>query len=113
MIRLESGLELNEYWKEVRQTGNERLEEFGFDNWIVTLRPLTSPDPARVETPEEESVVNISTAAKTIDIAVDEQPDLPPQSFVQTKIIDVIDQATETRHDDDFEDSLRDEGGEA
>ena len=113
MIRLEDGLELKEYWKEVRQAGNDRLEEFGFDNWVVTLRPLNAPDSVRVDAPEEESVVNISTATKTIDIAVDEQPDLPPQSFVQTNIIDVIDQATDTRHDDDFEDSLRDDGGEA
>ena len=113
MIRLEGGLELKEYWKEVRQTGNDRLEVFGFDNWVVTLRPLTSPDPERVDAPEEESVVNISTATKTIGIAVNEQPDLPPQSFVQTNIIDVIDQATDMRHDDDSEDSLRDEGGEA
>ena len=48
-----------------------------------------------------------------LDIAVDEQPDLPPQSFVQTSIIDVIDQATDARSDDVFEDLLRDEGGEA
>ena len=113
MIRLEGGLELDEYWKEVRQTGNDRLEEFGFDDWVVTLRPLTVPDPERAEAHEEESVVNISAATKMIDIAVDEQPDLPPQSFVQTNIIDVIDQATDARRDDDFEDSLRDEGGEA
>ena len=113
MIRLEGRLELVEYWREVRQAGNDRLEEFGFDDWVVTLRKLTVPDPERVEAHEEESVVNISAVAKTIDIAVDEQQDLPPQSFVQTNIIDVIDQATDARRDDDFEDTLRDEGGEA
>ena len=113
MIKLEGRLELVEYWREVRQAGNDRLEEFGFDDWVVTLRQLTAPDSERVESHEEESVVNISAAAKTMDIAVDEQQDLPPQSFVQTKIIDVIDQATDARRDDDFEDTLRDEGGEA
>ena len=113
MIRMEGGLGLAEYWREVRQPGNDRLEEFGFDDWVVTLRPLTAPDPERIATHEEESVVNISAATKTLDITVDEQPDLPPQSFVQTNIIDVIDQATDARRDDDFEDLVRDEGGEA
>ena len=70
MIRLEGGFELDECWREVRQTGNDRLEEFGFDNWVMTLRSLTVPDPERVEAHEEESVVNISAVTKTIDIAV-------------------------------------------
>ena len=113
MIRLEGGFEIDEYWREVRQTGNDRLEEFGFDDWVVTLRPLTAPDPERIAAHEEESVVNISAATKTLDITVDEQPDLPPQSFVQTSIIDIIDQAIEARGDDDSEDWLRDIGGEA
>ncbi len=48
-----------------------------------------------------------------LDIAVREQPDLPPGSFVQTSVIDAIDQAIEARGDDDAKDWLRDEGGEA
>ncbi len=70
MIRLLGEFELDEYWREVRQTGNDRLEEFGFDDWVVTFRPLTVPDPERVEAHEEESVVKMNAAAKTIDIAV-------------------------------------------
>ena len=111
MIRLE-GLELDEYWSKVLQTGNDRLEEFGFDDWVVTLRPLTVPDSERAEAHEEERAVNISAATKTLDIVVDEQPYLPPQSFVQTCIIDAIDQAIDARIDDDSEDLLRDAGGE-
>ncbi len=113
MIRLEGGFELDEYWSEVREAGNDRLSEFGYDDWVVTLRPLTVADSERTEADEEESAVNISADTKTLDIAVDEQPDLPPQSFVQTSIIDIIDQANEARGDDDSEDWLRDEGGEA
>ncbi len=113
MIRLEGGFELDEYWREVREAGNDRLKEFGFDDWVVTLRPLTVADSERTEADEEESAVNISADTKTLDIAVDEQPDLPPQSFVQTSIIDIIDQAIEARGDDDSEDWLRDLGGEA
>ena len=113
MIRLEGGFELDEYWREVRQTGNDRLKEFGFDEWVVTLRPLTGTESERAEVHEEESAVNISAATKMLDIAVREQPDLPPGSFVQTSVIDAIDQAIEARGDDDAEDWLRDEGGEA
>ena len=113
MIRLEGGLELDEYWREVRQTGDERLQEFGFEDWVVTLRALTLPDSARAEAHEEEPAVTVSAATKTLDIAVGKQLDLPPQSFVQTSIIDVIDQAIDARGDGDSEDRLRDEGGEA
>ena len=113
MIRLEGGFELDEYWREVRQTGNDRLKEFGFDDWVVTLRPLTVADSARAGAHEEESAVKISADTKMLDIALDEHPDLPPQSFVQTSIINVIDQAINARGDDDLEDWLRDEGGEA
>ena len=79
----------------------------------MTLRPLTVADSERTEADEEESAVTISADTKMLDIAVDEQPDLPPQSFVQTSIIDIIDQAIEARGDDDSEDWLRDIGGEA
>ena len=113
MIKLEGGFELDEYWREVRRTGNDRLEEFGFDDWVVTLRPLTVAESQSAGAHEEEEALNISAATKTLDIAVGEQPDLPPQSFVQTSIIDVIDQAIDARGDDDFEDLPRDEGGEA
>ena len=113
MIRLQGGLELDEYWREVRQTGDERLQEFGFEDWVVTLRALTLSDSVRAEAHEEEPAVTVSAATKTLDIAVGKQPDLPPQSFVQTRIIDVIDQAIDARGDGDSEDRLRDEGGEA
>ncbi len=113
MIRLECGLELDEYWREVHKTGDERLQESGFEDWVVTLRALTLPDPGRADAHEEEPAVTVSAATKTLDIAVGKQADLPPQSFVQTRIIDVIDQAIEARGDGDSEDWLRDEGGEA
>ena len=90
---------------EVQRTGDDRLKESGFDDWVVTLRPLTGAD----ETP---SAVNVSAGTMTLEIAVGEQPDLPPQSFVQTSIIDVIDQTIHTP-DDEPADPLRDEGGEA
>ncbi len=113
MIRLEGGLRLDEYWREVRKTGDERLQEFDFEDWAVTLRALSLPETGRAEAHEQEPAVTVSAATKTLDIAVGKQPDLPPQSFVQTSIIDVIDQAIDARGDDDFEDRLRDEGGEA
>ena len=113
MIRLQGGLEHDEYWREVRQTGDERLQEFGFEDWVVTLRALTLPDSAGVQAHEEEPAVTVSAARKTLDIAVGKQPDLPPQSFVQTSIIDAIDQAIDARGDGDSDDQLRDEGGEA
>ena len=111
MIRLDGGFELDEYWREVRQTGNDRLEEFGFNDWVVTLRPLAVPDFDIVEARDEEPIANPAT--KTIDIAVEKQPELPPESFVQTSIIDVIEQATHAQHEDDDEDFVRDTGGEA
>ena len=113
MIRLEGGFELDEYWREVRQVGNERLDEFGFNDWVVTLRPLTGADSARAGAAKEASAANLSAATKTLDIALGEPPDLPAQSFVQTSIIDVIQQATAARGGDNLEESLRDEGGEA
>ena len=113
MIRLEGGLELDEYWKDVRKTGDERLQEFGFEGWVVTLRALPRPETGRAEAHEEEPAVTVSAATKTLDIAVGKQPDLPPESFVQTSIIDVIDQAIAALGDGDSEDWLRDEGGEA
>ena len=58
MIRLEGGLELDEYWREVRKTGDERLQEFGFEDWVVTLRALTIPDTGRAEAHEEEPASN-------------------------------------------------------
>ncbi len=113
MIRLEGGLQLDEFWREVRQTGDERLQESGFEDWVVTLRALTLPETGRAEAHEEEPAVTVSATAKTLDIAVGKQPDLPPESYVQTSIIDVIDQAIDARGDGDSEDWLRDEGGEA
>ena len=113
MIRLQGGFEVDEYWTEVRQTGNDRLKEFGYEEWVVTLRPLTLTESERAGSHEEEWAVNVSAASKTLDIAVIEWPELPPQSFVQTTIIDVIDQATHARGDDAFENLFRDEGGEA
>ncbi|MHC4446676.1 MAG: hypothetical protein ACYSXF_02560 [Planctomycetota bacterium] len=110
MITLEGRFELDEYWKEVQQLGNDRLKDFGFDDWVVTVRPLTAAERAAGEA---ESVINISGATKTLDIVVDEQPELPAESFVQTGIIDVIDQVISALGDDDAEDWLRDEGGEA
>ena len=110
MIRLEGGFEIDEYWREVRQTGNDRLEEFGFNDWVVTLRPMAVPHSDIVADLE---LFAINAATKTIDIEVENQPDLPPESFVQTKIIDVIDLATDARSDEDFVDRLRDKGGEA
>ena len=113
MIRLDGAFELDEYWREVRQTGDDRLQECGFDDWVVTLRPLTVAESQRAGAHEEASAVNVSAATKMLEIAVSEQPDLPPQSFAQTNIIDVIDQAIDARGDDDPEDRLQDDGGEA
>ena len=113
MIRLQGGLELDEYWREARKTGDERLQEFGFEDWVVTLRALTLSDSARADSHEEGPAVTVSAATRTLDIAVGKQPDLPPESFVQTRIIDVIDQAIDALGDGDSEDWLRDEGGEA
>ena len=61
---------------------------------------------------EAESVINISGHTKALDIVVEQKPELPAESFVQTSIIDVIEQATHALGDDD-DDWLRDEGGEA
>ncbi len=113
MIRLEDEFELDEYWREVRQTGNDRLKEFGLEEWVVTLRPMTAADSEKAAAHEEQAAVNIDPATKMLDIAVHEQPALPSESFVQTGIIDAIDQATYARSDDDIEDLLSDEGGEA
>ena len=113
MIRLLGEFELDEYWREVRQTGNDRLKEFGLEKWVVTLRPMTAADSEKAGAHEQQAAVNIDTATKMLDIAVQEQPDLPPESFVQTGLIDAIDQATHTGRDDDLEDLLSDEGGEA
>ena len=113
MIRLEGGLELDEYWREVHKTGDERIQESGFEDWVVTLRAMTLPDSGRAEAHEDEPAVTVSAATKTLDMAVGKQPDMPPQSFVQASIIDVIDQAIDARGDGDTEDWLRDEGGEA
>ena len=112
MITLEGRFELDEYWTEVRQTGNDRLKDLGFDDWVVTLRPLTATDSEGTEAQAEETAVNISAPDKTLDIAVAGQPELPPDSFVQTSIIDAI-EATGAGGDDAAEDLLRDEGGEA
>ncbi len=113
MIRLEGGFELDEYWTEVRQTGDERLKEFDFDDWVVIVRPRAGGDAKGAPTREEETAVNVSPATKTLDITVDRQPDLPPEVFVQTSIIDVIEQAIEARGQGHSEDWVRDEGGEA
>ena len=110
MIKLEGRFELDEYWEEVRRAGDDRLQEAGFDDWVVTLRPLTVADPERAAH-EEKLAVSMSAAKKILDIAVGRQPDLPPQSFVQTSIIDAIDQAIGAHGDD--ENWFRDEGGEA
>ena len=106
MIRLEGGFERDQYWQEVRRTGDDRLKESGFEDWVVTVRP-------RAGAQEEEVAVKMSVATRMLDIAIRGQPELPPESFVQTNIIDVIDQAIDTRSDDNVEDMLRDEGGEA
>ncbi len=113
MITLEGRFELDEYWREVRQTGNDRLKDLGFDDWVVTLRPMTVAESQRGGAHEAESAVTISGATKTLEIVVDAQPELPAESFVQTSIIDVIDQVINALGDDDAEDWLRDEGGEA
>ncbi len=111
MIRLEGGFELDEYWSEVRQTGDERLDESDFDDWVVIVQPRAAGDAAGAR--EEESAVEISVTTRMLDISVDRQPDLPPEVFVQTSIIDVIAQAIEARGQDHSEDWVRDEGGEA
>ena len=79
MIRLQGGLELDEYWREVRKTGDERLQEFGLEDWVVTLRALTLPETGRAEAHEAEPAVTVSAVTKTLDIAVGKQPDLPPR----------------------------------
>jgi len=113
MIRLEGGFELDEYWREVRQTGNDRLKEFGFEEWVVTLRPMTATDSESAGAHEEQAAVKLDAATRMLEIAVHERSDLPPESFVQTGIIDAIEQATHTPRGDDVEDLLSDEGGEA
>ncbi len=114
MIRLEGGFELDEYWSEVRQTGDERLEESDFVDWVVIVRPRAAGDAegARVHE-EKESAVEISVTTRMLDISVDRQPDLPPEVFVQISIIDVIAQSIEARGQDHSKDWVRDEGGEA
>ena len=109
MIRLEGGIEPDAYWKEVLETGDDRLAESGFEDWVVTLRP---PVPS-VGPDEPELTINLTADAKTLEIVVREPPELPPQSFVQTCIVDVINQAIGGESRDDLEDVLRDEGGEA
>ena len=111
MIRLE-GLDPDEYWNDVLQTGGDRLTESGFDDWVVTLHPFTVREAESAEARQGGQVVKIDPATKTLDIAAVEQPDLPPESFVQTTIIDVIEQAIGARGDDDLADRLRDVGGE-
>ncbi len=102
MITLKDGFELDDYWSEVRQTGDERLEESGFVDWVVIVRPQAA------------EAVEISVATRVLDIGVDGQPDLPPEVFVQTSIIDAIDQAVEAAMGQDHsEDLIRDDGGEA
>ncbi len=113
MIKLHGRFELDKYWREVRQTGDDRLKDSDFGDWEVTLRPLTASDSKGAGALEEEPAVNIRAATKTLEITVAEQPELPPQSFVQTKIIDVIDQAIDTPGEHDSGNWLRDEGGEA
>ena len=111
MIRLEGRFEGDDYWREVRQTGDERLGEAGLDDWLVTLRSPTGAESEHTARDETEPIIGIDAAARTLDIKVDEQPDLPPESFVQTSIIDVIELATGAR-DDDGQDPVRDVGGE-
>ena len=113
MIRLGSEFRLDKYWREVRQTGDDRLKDLGFDDWVVTVQPLTLVDSERSRSHEGEPVVNLSVATKVLEIAVAEQPDLPPESFVQTSIIDIIEQAMDPQANDDLEDWPSDEGGEA
>ena len=113
MIRLQGGFEHDEYWRQVQETGDDRLQESGFDGWVVTLRPLPAADSTGTESHQQELAVNISVAGRLLDIAADEQPALPPQSFVQTSIIDIIDQAIGATGVDDVEALRRDEGGEA
>ena len=113
MIKLQGRFELDEYWREVKETGDDRLQESGLDGWTVTLRPLSAADSTGGEPHDQELAVNIGVAAKSLDIAVDEQPALGPQSFVQTSIIDVIDQAIGATRDDILDDLRRDEGGES
>ena len=97
MIKLDGAFEIDGYWREVRQTGNDRLMEFGLEDWVVTLRPPTVADSDGADARERDPAVNMSAATKMLDIAVDGQPDLPPQSFVQASIIDVIAQAIDSR----------------
>jgi hypothetical protein len=106
MIRLDESLERDDYWQEVRQKGDERLTESGYDDWVVTVRPRSGAH-------DEAVAVNVSVATRLLDIAVHEQPELPPESFIQTSIIDVIEHAIGARRDEGDEDPLRDEGGEA
>ncbi len=113
MIKLEGGFELDEYWSEVRQTGDERLDESDFVDWVVIVRPRAAGAAEGSSAREEESAVKIRAATKTLEIAVDRQPDLPPEVFVQISIIDVIAQAIEARGQDHSKDWVRDEGGEA
>ncbi len=112
MITLEGRFELDEYWTEVRQTGNDRLKDLGFDDWVVTLRPQAAGD-SKGTAHEAESVINISGDTKALDIVVEEKPELPAESFVQTSIIDVIEQAIGALGDDEAEVWLRVEGGDA
>ena len=111
MIKLQGRFEFDEYWEEVRRAGDDRLQESGFDDWVVTLRPPGVADSERAAR-EQVPDVSISAAKKILDIAMFRQPDLPPQSFVQTSIIDAI-EVTGAGGDDAAEDLLRDEGGEA
>ena len=41
-IQLEGGYETNDFWREVRAVGDQILNEYGYDEWTVTLRPCTS-----------------------------------------------------------------------
>ena len=113
MIRLAGGLDHDKYWTAVGETADDRLVDCGFGEWVVTLRPLTADDRPPPAADEPEPLISISAATKTLEIAVRGRPELPPQSFVQASIIDVIDQLIGGRADASVEDLLRDEGGEA
>ncbi len=62
MIRLLGEFELDEYWREVRQTGNDRLKEFGLEEWVVTLRPMTAADSEKAGAHEQQAAVAVGLA---------------------------------------------------
>ena len=97
-VRLFGGYELDSFWKDVREQGNDRMRKEGFSDWTVTLRQKTISDVEQAESlGETDTRLYHNVDKKEIELAGDigNKGGVSVKKFIELHIMDFLYQLTD------------------